>query len=275
MQNTKERGKIIVIEGSDGSGKKTQTKLLVEKALKTGYNLKTMSFPQYDKPTGQKIKEYLSGKFGGVEDSSNIKVVIKLYADDRLDAKPKILKWLNPGKWIKPGKDLVFDRWIESNIGHQAAKVKAEDRIKLTEWIKLLEVDQNGLPEADLVIYLDLPVEFNQKAMEKEGRTKDIHESNVPYLLRVEDTYRWLASKNENWRAIDCLKKQADSKQDRIRKTVEEIHKEIWNIVKPVLKTPPKLVRVVNIIKYKIICKLYFLASKLYSYFQTLKEGQL
>lgn len=218
-------GKIIVIEGSDGSGKKTQTKLLMERLKAAGYKVVTMSFPQYDKPTGQKVRDYLDGKLGSL-DKVDPKVACKLYADDRLAAKDQI------NKWLESGINIVFDRWMESNMAHQAAKFKENEREDIIDWIRNLEINQYKLLKSDLVIYLDLPVEYNQKAMEKEGRIKDIHESNVPYLLKVEDTYRWLASKNENWKIIDCLK---DSPSGKIRKSIEEINDEIWNIIKPIL----------------------------------------
>jgi dTMP kinase len=223
MQMTK--GKIITIEGSDGSGKQTQTSMLVKRAEKAGYNVATMSFPQYDKPTGKKITEYLGGKFG---EPSRVDPIFasKLYAEDRRVVKEEVLNKINSGvNWI-------LDRWIESNMGYQAAKVKEEDRIKIVDWIKQHEIEKNGLPESDFVIYLDLPVKFNQEAMEKQGRIKDGHEKNVEYLLKVESVYRWLASKNGNWKAIDCLK---DSGPIKIRKTENEINDEIWESIKPIL----------------------------------------
>jgi len=221
------KGKIITIEGSDGSGKKTQTKLLIDRAMKEGYRMATMSFPQYDKPTGQKVRDYLDGKFGDLK-SVDIKFATKLYADDRLSVKDRIMLWL------ESGTNLIFDRWMESNMGHQAAKFSsAEERKTFVDWIRDLEVRQNGLPESDIVIYLDLPVEYNQKAMEKEGRVKDLHEANVEYLLKVEETYRWLAETNGNkWKVIDCLK---DSESGKVRKTIEEINDEIWNAIGPIL----------------------------------------
>jgi len=220
-----QKGKIITIEGSDGSGKKTQTKLLVKRAMKSGYKVASMSFPQYDKPTGQRVRDYLNGKLGDLE-SVDPKLAIKLYAEDRLVAKPQIVSWINSGT------NLIFDRWIESNMGHQAAKYNNNERESIVEWIRNLEVVENRLPESNLVIYLDLPVEYNQRAMEKEGRIKDLHEANVNYLLKVEETYKWLASKNKNWIRIDCLK---DSESGKTRKTIEEINDELWKIIEPLL----------------------------------------
>jgi len=226
MQMTK--GIIATIEGSDGSGKNTQAKLLVERAMKAGYKIETMSFPQYDKPTGQKVKDYLDGKFGDLK-SVDVKFATKLYADDRLAAKEQIMKW------IESGTNLIFDRWIESNMGHQAAKLGPENRRVFVDWIRDLEVRKNGLPESDIVVYLDLPVKWTQEALKREGedKGKDLHEGNVEYLLRVEDTYRWLArTGGDKWKVIDCLK---DSESGKIRKTIEEINDEIWKIVEPSL----------------------------------------
>jgi len=220
-------GKIITIEGSDGSGKKTQTKLLTARMEKGGYKTATMAFPRYDTPIGTKIWEYLNPKEGsGNVYSVNPLIAIGWYAEDRLGAKTEIISWINSGY------NVIFDRWIESNMAHQTAKFHKEDRGMIAEWIRYLEIEKNGLPESDLVVYLYLPVEWNQRAMEKEGRIKDIHEKDVKYLLKVEETYLWLASKYKNWRIINCLKKTENGEE---RKSVEEINDEIWAVVEPML----------------------------------------
>jgi len=215
------KGKIITIEGSDGSGKKTQTKLLVEKATIHKFPVATMSFPRYGAPSSQKIKDYLEGKFGDIR-SVDPKFVIKLYADDRLAVKNEILKHL------EEGRNLIFDRWIESNMGHQASKFSKQDRQTIVDYIRKLEVEQNGLSESDLVVYLHLPTEWVQKAMEEEGRKKDLHENDIEYLKCVEETYEWLARTNKNWVRIECL---VNGK----RLSIEEVHQKIWEIVEPIL----------------------------------------
>ena len=215
------RGKIITIEGSDASGKKTQTKILVEKAMLRNIPVVTMSFPRYETPTGQRIKKYLEGGFGKLNEV-DVRFVIKLYADDRLAVKGEVLNLLSEGK------NLVFDRWIESNMGHQAAKFRKEDRQIAVDLIRRMEVVENGLPESDLIVYLYLPFEFAQKAMEAEGRKKDLHESDREYLAKVEDTYEWLARRNKNWVRINCV-------EDGRRLTIEEVAEKIWEVAEPVL----------------------------------------
>jgi dTMP kinase len=215
------RGKIITIEGSDGSGKKTQTKLLVEKAMTHNLPVATMSFPRYETPTGQRVKKYLEGGFGNLNEV-DVKFVIKLYTDDRLAVKSEILGLLSEGK------NLIFDRWIESNMGHQGAKFKKEDRQMAVDYIRKMEVVENGLPESDLIVYLYLPFEFAQKAMETEGRKKDLHERDREYLAKVEDTYEWLARKNKNWVRINCIENDG-------RLTPEEVAEKIWKVAEPVL----------------------------------------
>ena len=216
------RGKIIVIEGSDGSGKKTQTKLIFERALSKGLKVETLSFPRYGTPTGQKIKDYLNGKLGSL-DEVDTKYIAKLYAEDRLSVKPLMMNWLNEGKTI------ILDRYTESNMAHQGGTFwrKGEQQVReMVEWIRKLEIEEMGLPESDLVIYLYLPVEWTIKAMEGERRVRDLHEQNAAHLIDTENCYKWLADHYKNWKRIDCIRNN-----ERI--TVEETTDIIWKIAEP------------------------------------------
>lgn len=221
MEENPRRGKLIVIEGSDGSGKKTQTKLLIERARQYGVKVGTISFPQYETPTGQRVKEYLRGKFGPL-DQVDPKFAARLYAEDRLEAKPLLLKWLSGGV------NIILDRYIESNMAHQGGKFKGKERDEMIQWIYDLEINQLDLPKSDLVIYLDLPVEWQVKAMDKEGRDKDLHESSIQHLLDAEETYKMLAEQNKNWVKINCLR-------DGRRLSPEELSYVIWKVVEPML----------------------------------------
>jgi len=228
------RGTIITITGSDGSGKATQTRLLVERARSEGYKVQTLSFPQYDKFWGKIIRAYLQGTFGCLEDISPYDASM-LFALDRLSAREQILRWL------AEGYNIIFDRYIESNYGHQASRFKGEEREKMLRWLYELEVKQNKMPESDLVLYLDLPVEWTLKAIEGRNKTllkkgeenKDIHESDAEYLLATQETYRMLISRNKNWISVPCLKK-IDS--EMVRYTEAELSEIIWKIVRPYLK---------------------------------------
>lgn len=192
------RGKIITIEGPDASGKKTQTKLLIEALRRYGYSVETMSFPRYETPTGKKVRAYLNGEFGNM-DEVDPHFAAQLYSDDRLAAKPDILELLNKGTI------LVFDRYTESNLGHQAAKFKDKDSKKeMIDWIRNLENDQMGLPKSDIVIYLSVPLDYMLKGMATDKRIKDLHESDKEHLLAAKETYDMLAE-DPTWVTIDCV----------------------------------------------------------------------
>ncbi len=215
-------GIIITIEGSDGSGKKTQTKNIVELAKSKGYLIETKSFPQDDKFWGKLVRYHLSGAVGDL-DSIDPKDSSRLYAFDRLSAQEEIKQWL------AEDKNIILDRYMESNFGHQGGKFKKlQERVDMIGWIYDLEVNQLKIKPSDYIVYLDLPVEWSQEAMKKEGRKKDIHESNVEYLVRVQDTYRMLCKSNEDWIKIDCLKRS-----ERIPE--KELTEVIWNNIEPLL----------------------------------------
>lgn len=222
------RGSIITITGSDGSGKATQTKILVERALKEGYRIKTLSFPQYGKFWGKTIRAYLSGYFGSLEEVDPHDASM-LFALDRLSARKQIIDWL------EAGCNIIFDRYIESNYGHQAGKYKGKEREEMIQWLHDLEIIKHKMPESDLVIYLDLPVEWTLKAIDGRNRKKgiekkDIHEENMQHLLDTQETYREIAEKNNNWIIIPCLK------DNDTRYTEEEVAKTIWEKARNYLK---------------------------------------
>lgn len=220
-------GKLIVIEGGDGSGKKTQTELLVKRALSEGYKIETLSFPQYEKVYGKEIKAYLEEKYGSLNEVSPYFAAM-LYAADRLQAKPQLLDWL------KQGKNIILDRYMESNIGHQAGKFKGIERDEMIEWIYDLELNRMGLVMADFVVYLDLPVDFASQAMEKEAikdgkKRGDLHERDFAHLNNTRETYLYMAQNNKNWKIINCLFENND------RIPIKELNDIIWEIIKPIL----------------------------------------
>ena len=203
-------GKLIIIEGSDASGKQTQSRLLVERLEKESSPSASIAFPRYDTFFGKLVKKYLDGELGG-KDSMPAEVPSLLYALDRFDASPLIQKMLSENKIV------ICDRYTASNIAHQAAKLPKETRPALIEWIKQVE---SSLPVPTLTIYLDVPVEFSQKLMEQEGRKKDLHEQDVHYLKAVREIYLNLASQ-PGWVKIDCVS------GGRLL-AINEIHELIW-----------------------------------------------
>lgn len=188
------KGRLIVFEGTDGSGKATQAKLLYKYFKKQKTPAELISFPNYKSTWGKVIARYLKGEFGNATEVDPYLASI-LYAGDRLLASKKIFKWLSAGKIV------VCDRYTASNIAHQAAKLKIGQQ-KFIDWLENFEYEQNGLPRENIVIFLSVPVNMSQKLMK--GRKLDSHENNKKYLAEVAKVFENLA-KRKNWKRINCF----------------------------------------------------------------------
>ena len=221
------KGKLIVIEGVDGSGKETQTKMLVDRLKREGISCSYMSFPQYETPTGRIVGECYLGRGGNswFEDVTQVnpKIASLYYAADRLLAREKILKLLGNGV------NVVLDRYYHSNMAHQGGKVEISKRNDLFEFVEKLELDLLKIPKEDLIVFLHMPVLIGLELIsERKGKT-DEHESNLKYLKKSEETYLYLV---ENyWR--NCVKVSCTS--NKILRTPEDINEEVYKIVKGVL----------------------------------------
>jgi dTMP kinase len=222
------QGKLIVIEGGDGSGKGTQSALLF-KALKKVRPITFFDFPRYKQSVfGKLIRRSLAGEFG---DFLNLSPYLSSlpYVLDRARAKYLLLEALKEG-------DVICDRYTTSNIAHQAAKLPDKEKQAFVDFIEQGEYGELGLPAPDLVIYLWLPTETSQELMKNrikkggERRSLDQFERRVDYQKKVADMYLHLAHSNDNWQVIDCLnsKKKLKNRQ--------EIHREILQIVEKKLK---------------------------------------
>lgn len=231
------RGKIIVIEGTDCSGKAMQSELLVKKLKEAGVKVKLFSFPMYDTPTGKIIGACLLGKpnmckellkeehsffpeGGGNIDSLT---ACDLYAADRRYNLPKILKYLNEG-YI-----LVIDRYVPSNMAHRGGLIKnKKERLKMYEKIELKEYIINELPRPDKVVLLYMPYDYACKLKEKREELPDDAENNKEYLKNSEKAYLEL-SKLYNYDIVNCIK-------DNQIRTIEDINKEIFEKIRKVIK---------------------------------------
>ena len=231
-----ERGKIIVIEGTDCSGKETQTRLLVEKLEKMGKKVKRISFPMYDSPTGKIIGACLLGKpdmchellnsshgffpeGGGNVDSL---AAIDLYAADRRYNLPKINALLDEGYIV------IIDRYVASNMAHRGGLLeKRADRLKIYKKIEMLEYEINELPRPDKTVLLYLPYEY--ACILKKGRKEvaDETEKNEKYLKMGEKAYLELSALYD-YDVIDCVKNKS------IR-TIEDINVELFDKIKEIL----------------------------------------
>lgn len=211
--------KIITIEGTDASGKATQSKLLKENLEKAGFVAKVISFPNYDSPSSDKIKQYLAGeKFQNVTPYD----IGKLFADDRYYTFKKLLD--------TTGVDfLIIDRYVSSNFIHQCSKI--EDRMDKIDFINhflVYEYDILKMPKPDLELFLDMPRDFADILMDNRGRS-DIHENDKPYLNKCYDNAKWV-SELLGWFEISCVDENMIMPVDIISDEILDIVEEVFHI---------------------------------------------
>ena len=153
-------GKLIVFEGTDGSGKSTQFRLLTERLKRENVNFYRLQFPQYQEPSSALIRMYLGGEFGENPDDVNAYAASTFYAVDRYASYVKT--W---GDYYRRGGLVLSDRYVTSNAVHQAVKVPPEERRAFLNWLYDLEYQKMGLPRPDLVICLDMPTHLAARLM--------------------------------------------------------------------------------------------------------------
>ena len=222
-------GKIIVIEGTDCSGKETQTKLLVKRLKKEGKKCIRFGFPMYDTPTGKIVggsylgkSEICEGFFP--EGATNVDpyVACLYYAADRRYNIGKINKYLEKNYYV------ILDRYTTSNLAHQGSKIKDKDeRFDMYQWIDKLEYWLLKLPKPDKTIFLHMPYEYSCE-LKKNRDSLDQHEKDCDHLKHAEETYLEL-SELYNWSRIECIK-------DNEVKSIDDIGEEVYNLVKDMIK---------------------------------------
>lgn len=221
------QGKLITIEGTDCSGKETQTNLLIKKLREEGYQVQNFSFPNYNSATGKIIAGPYLGKEGYdkcyfEEGATEVdpKVASLYYAADRKYNIDKILFLLNQGY------NVILDRYIYSNMAHQGGKIEDKnEREKMYDWLDKLEFDLLKLPKPELTIFLHMPLQAAEKLKEKRKEKADGHEKDINHLKRAETAYLELAKKYK-FKAIECA-------ENNIPKSIEEIGNVVYNEVKP------------------------------------------
>lgn len=221
----KNKGKMFVIEGTDGSGKATQTELLAKRWENEGVNYRTVTFPNYESPSSSLVKMYLNGEFGEKPEAVNAYVASSFFAVDRWATWEKEYR-----EYYEQGGIVLADRYTPSNLIHQAGKIDDEkERENFLNWVYEYEYKLLQLPEPDMVIFLNMPTEYAQQVMkERENKItheqkKDIHESDVEYLDKAYINACELA-KRYNWKIVNCVE------EGKVR-TREEIHNEIYQLV--------------------------------------------
>jgi dTMP kinase len=220
------KGKLIVIEGTDCSGKQTQSELLCENLKKSGKTVVKFSFPEYDSATGRIIAGPYLGKpafgasfFHETAPKVHPKVASLFYAADRLYNIEKIENALKIHDFV------LLDRYIESNMAHQGGKFKNQkERAEMFDWLEKLEYDLLELPKPDKTILLYMPYEFSQELRKNRNEPGDEHEKSKSHIKDAENSYLELAKRN-NFTIINCVE------NNRIR-TPEEISESVFSVLK-------------------------------------------
>lgn len=225
-----EKGKIITIEGTDCSGKETQSKMLYNKLLKDGYNIVRESFPMYSTPTGKIVGGHYLGKkclgepyFKEGADKVDYKVASCYFAADRRYNYKKIFEEL-----ICNGTNIIFDRYVESNMAHQGGKIlDINERYKAYQFIHDLEYNLMELKKPDATIFLYMPYEYSLLLRKSRSEKPDQHESNPKHLQCAERAYLEL-EKIYNFKRVNCI-------ENGTIRTPKDIHEEVYEKVKKLI----------------------------------------
>lgn len=219
-------GKLIVLEGIDGSGKSAQYRRLTARFEREGLDYHSIVFPRYDQESSALIRMYLNGDFGSRPDDVNAYASSIFYAVDRYAS--YMTDWK---AYYQSGGVVLSDRYTTSNAVHQGAKLPPEEQPRFFDWLYDLEYVKLGLPRPDLVIFLDVDLATSEARMHrrqlKTGKSGDIHERDTEYLQLCLDTGHRAAA-HYGWRVVDFMK---DGKE----REVDEKHEEIYIIVRELL----------------------------------------
>ena len=223
-------GKLIVIDGTDGSGKATQTKKLIERLIEEGHNPETLDFPQYyNNHFGNIVGCFLRGDFGDPT-KFNPYLASTLYAADRLESSSNIKRWLQEGRVV------ILDRYVSANQIHQGGKIKNDkERETFLKWLDNIEHSVFNIPRPDIIVYLEVPpktsqllIEFKSSRDYISGKGKDKAECSVGHQIDSHEQSLRLVSKMNNWKRIVC-------EENKNLLSIEEIHKKVWEAIKNVV----------------------------------------
>ena len=230
----KRKGKLIVIDGTDGSGKATQVAYLTERLKKDGYKIKIVDFPEYYKNFfGAFIGHCLSEQYYNFI-NVHPKIASVLYAADRWQSKEEM------NKWIEEGYVVVANRYVSANQIHQGGKISdAKKRNSFIKWLNQMEYEEFGIPRPNITIYLSLPIKIVMKLLnDRESsqmkrkylkKNKDVHEADEKFMENSIKSALWLAKTQSNWSKINCSEKGEILSR-------ESIHEMVYKEVKKVLK---------------------------------------
>lgn len=229
------RGKFIVIEGGDGSGKGTQFEILIKKLRKLELKFTTQDFPQYEKESSYFVRQYLTGEYGQADDIGPYKGSV-FYALDRFQASFRIRQALDQGAIV------ISNRYVASNMAHQGGKIRFKrDRLGYFKWLSNFEYKIMGIPKPDLNIVLHVEAKAAQQLVDSKNKRdyidnsslankkRDIHEDNLDHLKKAEKVYTEICELfPEEFRRIECMG------EDGIL-SIEEVSDLIWQNVEPLL----------------------------------------
>lgn len=226
------KGKLIVIDGTDGSGKTIQTDLLVKRLGSMDLSVKMVDFPRYGKKSAGLVEDYLNGRFGTAEEVGPYKASY-FYAGDRFAASFEMRQWLAEGKII------VSNRYVSANMGHQGGKIiDDEERDKFYKWLFHLEYEFFNIPQPDLNIVLHVDAAIAQKMVGSKpdreylaGKKRDIHEADINHLRQAEKVFLQIVQKfPDKFVLVECVK-------DGCVMSRKDINDLIWAEVNKILKT--------------------------------------
>ncbi len=216
---------LIAIEGIDGAGKGTQAARLVTSLRETGSRVDSLQFPRYGATTfGTAIGDFLNGRFGALNEV-HPQLAAVLYAGDRFESRSLLLKLMADNDVV------VLDRFVGSNLAHQASKLTGIERTRLIEWIEKVEFEVFNLPRPDLTILIDMSSQMSRELVARKAardytdQEADLQESDLPYLERVRRCYRELAETRRDWQMIHGLN------EDGSLRTIDAVGDEISRIV--------------------------------------------
>lgn len=216
------QGKLIVFEGTDGSGKATQSELLCQELTRRGVPYRKLTFPRYQEESSALVRLYLGGAFGQKPGDVNAYAAAAFYSVDRYASYKQ--DW---GAFYESGGLLIADRYTTSNAVHQTAKLPPEQRDAFLDWLFDFEYRLLGLPAPTLVLYLDMPTEVTERMMRRRESdthtTADIHERDADYLRHCRENAAHVVERC-GWTRIDCACGGAP-------RTIEDIHREVMDSV--------------------------------------------
>ncbi len=220
--NSPKKGKLIVIEGLDGSGKDTQTKLLYESLLSLGVNVKRISFPDYEQESSSLVKLYLNSELGDSPDDVNAYAASSFFAVDRIASYIKFWKKF----YQTPNSVVIADRYTTSNAVYHMNKLPSSQWDEYLKWLEDFEYRKLGLPRPDAVIYLHMPIEVSQMLIKKRyhgnNEKRDLHEKNVDFLKSCASSADY-ALKKLGWKKILCY-------EGGCVRAPESIHDEVFSL---------------------------------------------